>query len=51
MKVVVIGAGGQLGSDICEAFINNQDQVVKLDLPEFDISQPELVQKTLHQHS
>ncbi len=32
MKIAVIGANGQLGKDICEAFIANGDTVVELDL-------------------
>lgn len=32
MKVAVIGANGQLGRDICEAFWSNGDQVLELDI-------------------
>jgi dTDP-4-dehydrorhamnose reductase len=37
MKVAVIGALGQLGADVSEEFIKNNDEVVKLDMPEIDI--------------
>ena len=37
MKVAVIGALGQLGADVSEEFTRNNDEVVKLDVPEIDI--------------
>jgi len=38
MKFVVIGADGQLGSDICEAIKENGDEVIELTISDIDIS-------------
>jgi dTDP-4-dehydrorhamnose reductase len=38
MKIVVIGANGQLGSDICEAFESEHYPVVPLTIEDIDIS-------------
>lgn len=52
MNVAVIGANGQLGKDICEAFVKNGDQVVELDIERkdsqwIDIAEIDSVSKTL----
>lgn len=39
MKIVIIGAGGQLGSD-CGRLLADQHQVVSCDLPQVDIGNP-----------
>ena len=38
MKVVVIGALGQLGMDVSDLFEKNGHEVVRLDIDEVDIS-------------
>lgn len=40
MRLVVTGAGGQLGSDLCRRLAN--ETVIPMDLPEFDLTQPEI---------
>jgi len=52
MKIAVIGACGQLGRDICQAFSQKGDEVIKLDLLEeepykIDIADGPLIQETL----
>ena len=44
MKIAVAGAGGQLGSELCRLL---GDRAVALDLPEFDLTDRELVLGTL----
>ena len=44
MKIAVTGAGGQLGSELCRLL---GDRAVALDLPEFDLTDRELVLGTL----
>jgi dTDP-4-dehydrorhamnose reductase len=44
MKVAVIGADGQLGTDICHAFSQNRDEVVKFTIDDIDISDHDSVQ-------
>jgi len=44
MKTAVIGAQGQLGSDLCARLAGD---VIGLDLPEFDVQQPDRVQAVL----
>jgi dTDP-4-dehydrorhamnose reductase len=63
MKIAVIGANGQLGSDICSAFKANKDEVIELNHDNFDICdfeksketfsklQPELVINTAAFHN
>ena len=56
MKIAVIGANGQLGKDICEAFVKNGDQVVELDIErsgsqKIDIADMDSVSKTLKENS
>lgn len=43
MKIAVVGANGQLGSDICEAFGSENFQVVPLTIEDIDISIKESV--------
>jgi dTDP-4-dehydrorhamnose reductase len=47
MKIVVIGADGQLGSDIVAAGRAGGHEVVPLTLPQMDIADPGQVQRTL----
>lgn len=63
MRIVVIGANGQLGSDIVSAFLENGDKVIELnhdniELEEFDIvekilieTQPEIIVNTAAMHN
>ena len=44
MKIAVTGAGGQLGSELCRLL---GDRAVALDLPEFDLTDRDLVSRTL----
>ncbi len=45
MKIAVIGANGQLGSDICIALKNNNDKVSELIIEDIDISDKKSVSK------
>ena len=47
MKVVVIGANGQLGTDICEAFLENSDEIIELTLDQIEVSDFNLVSSVL----
>ncbi len=47
MKVVVIGADGQLGNDMCAAFKANGDTVSELTIESIEISDPVSVEKAL----
>ena len=49
MKVLVTGANGQLGWELCERGTKHGFDIVPLDLPEFDISDPALVNKGVSQ--
>lgn len=48
MKVAVIGANGQLGSDVYRAFQDNGDEVVALNHDAFEISDLETVDSVMH---
>lgn len=45
MKILVIGSGGQLGTD-CLNILGDRHQVHPVDFPEIDIADPESIQKT-----
>ncbi len=47
MKIAVTGALGQLGSDVCRQFEEDNHNVLKLDLPEVDISNKDLIITTI----
>jgi dTDP-4-dehydrorhamnose reductase len=47
MKIAVIGANGQLGSDVVAAFSSNGDSVVSLSHADIEISDPQSVSKVL----
>ncbi len=47
MKVAVIGSNGQLGSDVCAAFIRNGDSVVGLTHSDIELSSPLSVDEAL----
>ena len=49
MKVVVIGANGQLGWEVCRRGEKQGFDIVSLDLPEFDITEPLAVKKAVSQ--
>jgi dTDP-4-dehydrorhamnose reductase len=49
LKIAVIGANGQLGTDISNAFKQNGDEVFDLDHDEIEISDIYSVSKTLNQ--
>ncbi len=56
MKIAVIGANGQLGKDVCEAFVNNGDEVIELDLgrsgkEQINIAEMDSVSKTLKEYA
>ena len=44
MRVAVVGANGQLGEDVCQAFSAEQDEVVALNHADVEISAPDSVQ-------
>lgn len=48
MKIVIIGAGGQLGTD-CGKLLSDKHQVMSCDLPQVDIGDPESVADLLAQ--
>jgi dTDP-4-dehydrorhamnose reductase len=47
MKITVIGANGQLGSDVCAAFAKHGDQVVALTHADIELSSTESVEAAL----
>lgn len=47
MKVIVIGADGQLGKDICAAFEQNNDTVIPMTIENIEISNPVSVEQAL----
>ncbi len=47
MKIAIIGADGQLGTDICVALENNKNEVVRLTINDLDISKIDAVSKVL----
>ena len=49
MKVLVIGANGQLGWELCRRGEKQSFDIVSLDLPEFDITEPSAVKKAVSQ--
>jgi len=51
MKVAVIGANGQLGSDICEVFEKKGHQVLQLTIENIEISNQKSVADALSPHS
>jgi len=47
MKVAVLGSNGQLGSDVCAAFLRNGDEVVGLTHSEIEVSSAPTVERAL----
>jgi dTDP-4-dehydrorhamnose reductase len=47
MKVAVLGANGQLGSDVCAAFQRNGDDVVALTHADLELTSPSMVDAVL----
>jgi len=47
MKVVVIGANGQLGWEVCRRGAKQGFDIVRLDIPEFDITESSAVKKAV----
>jgi len=50
MKVAVIGANGQLGVDVCRAFLEKGDEVLELDHDQIEITNFDSVQKILKEN-
>jgi len=51
MKLLVIGANGQLGWELCRRGEKQGFDIVALDLPDFDVTEPSAVKKTVSQTS
>jgi dTDP-4-dehydrorhamnose reductase len=49
MKILVVGANGQLGWELCRKGEKQGFEIVSLDLPEFDISDPLAVKRAVSQ--
>jgi dTDP-4-dehydrorhamnose reductase len=49
MKLLVIGENGQLGWEVCREGKNQGIDVSGLDLPDFDVTEPSMVKKAVHQ--
>ncbi len=47
MKVAVLGSNGQLGSDVCAAFLQNGDQVIGLTHSDLEVTSASAVDATL----
>ena len=47
---LIVGAAGQLGTDLQDVLAHSEDQVVALDLPDIDITSPESVEAALAKH-
>ena len=47
MKILIIGSKGQLGSELVRECKRNDFSFLALDLPEFDITDPSCIEKTL----
>ncbi|WP_260740813.1 dTDP-4-dehydrorhamnose reductase [Tunturiibacter lichenicola] len=47
MKVAVLGSNGQLGSDVCAAFLRNGDQVIGLTHSDIEVTSPSAVNAVL----
>jgi dTDP-4-dehydrorhamnose reductase len=47
MKVVVLGANGQLGSDVCSAFLQNGDEVIGLTHDEIELTSASSIEAAL----
>ena len=50
MRVIVIGAAGQLGSDLVQAFCEDREDVIPLSRKDLDITQPHAVRQALDQY-
>jgi dTDP-4-dehydrorhamnose reductase len=51
MKILVIGSNGQLGCELCKRGVRYSFDIVSLDLPRFDITDPSEVKKVIgHSH-
>jgi len=46
-KIVILGAGGMLGTDVAAVFRQRGILTANFDLPEFDITNPQLLRQTL----
>lgn len=51
MRVAVLGANGQLGSDVCAAFRRRGDTVLELTHTDVELSSPESVESVLSTHA
>jgi dTDP-4-dehydrorhamnose reductase len=50
MRVMIIGAGGQLGSDLAEALRGSQDTVIPLARKDLDVTEPSAIGEKLAEH-
>ncbi len=50
MRVMIIGAGGQLGSDLVEVLRTSKDEVIPLARKDLDVTDPSAVREKLAQH-
>jgi dTDP-4-dehydrorhamnose reductase len=50
MRVMIIGAGGQLGSDLVEVLRASEDEVISLTRKDADVTEPSAVREKLAEH-
>jgi dTDP-4-dehydrorhamnose reductase len=50
MRVMIIGAGGQLGSDLVDALRESQDTVIPLARKDLDVTEPSAIREKLAEH-
>jgi dTDP-4-dehydrorhamnose reductase len=50
MRMMIIGAGGQLGSDLVEVFRASEDEVISLTRKDADVTEPSAVREKLAEH-
>ena len=48
MKILVIGSSGQLGWELCGRGKTHGFEVISLDIPEFDVTDPAAVKKAVN---
>ena len=49
MRILVIGAGGQLGWELCNKGVEHGLDILPVDLPDFDITKPSAIKNTVDQ--
>ena len=50
MRVMIVGAGGQLGSDLTEALLEGHDEMIPLTREDLDVAAPAAVREKLAEH-